>query len=145
MSDSRAIAAITAALTALLLPIGPGVAPTLYRVTPSSRARNALPRAGTALSRGTAVDLHYMITGAGDIGLQLGAAITALAASPLLDGTAIDRHVVDRGLHGAIAADEHVQLAAEILTLEETALLWQALGQPLQPALFYLVGPLTLA
>lgn len=145
MSDARAIAAITATIAAILLPIGPGVAPTLYRVTPNSRARNAPPRAGTAGSRATPVDLHYMITGAGDTGLQLGAAITTLAAVSRLDGTTIDRHVADPALHGALGADENVQVALEALTLEDTTRLWQALGRPLQPALFYTVGPVLLA
>ena len=92
-----------------------------------------------------AVDLHYLIAFAGDAGLPLGKVLTILAANAVLTAETIDAHVADPGLHGAVAPGEILQIGLETPTLDEASNLWQALAQPLRPALFYTVGPVLLA
>ena len=146
MSDSRAIAAISAALAHLLQPAGGDTLQlTLYRVTPNARLRNARPRPGEVTQPTMAVDLHYLIAFAGDAGLPLGKVLTILAANAVLTAETIDAHVADPGLHGAVAPGEILQIGLETPTLDEASNLWQALAQPLRPALFYTVGPVLLA
>lgn len=142
MSDGRAIAAIGAALAAILQPVG-DIVPTLYRITPNSRARNARPLPGSVVPRATAIDLHYLV--AGENTHQLGRAITTLAAHPVLTGAGIDSLVTETDLHGAVPADEILQVTLETLTIDEASTLWRALGQPLKPALYLVVGPAMLA
>lgn len=146
MSDSRAIAAIPAALAQLLQPAGGDTLQlTLYRITPNARLRNTRPRPGEVTPPTIAVDLHYMIAFAGDAGQALGKVLTILASNAILTAETIDQHVADPGLQNALSPGDIVQISLETPTLDEVSNLWQALAQPLRPALFYAVGPVLLA
>jgi hypothetical protein len=145
MSDNRIIAATTAALQGLLASAGPGAAVTLYRITPNMLQRNRRPGGGLQ-APAAVVDLHYAISFRGDdMQRQLGVAIAQFSAVPVLSGTMIDGYIADPSLHGALLPTEALQIVPETLSLVELSAVFQALGQPLQPAIFYTIGPLQIS
>jgi len=155
MATHQAIAAVSATIRALIAgaaipetagaefqvvnadslqsPMADGVAVFLYRVTVNSAARNA-------------VDLHYLVNAcsADPIRQQLllGWAIHVLDATPILTASVLNQHAPAPGV---FQADERVELAAEVLTIQDEANVWNAVRALQQPSAAYVARGVRMA